>query len=54
MKNAKKWKNTKIFIDEDFCPSWMKIFLKNDGISQAVFQRSKRLGRKGNIAYLNY
>ena len=47
MKNAKKMKNRKIFIDEDFSPETMEYRKK-------VWEEVKELCRKGNIAYLNY
>ena len=47
MKNAKKLKNTNIFIDEDFSPETMEY-------RKQLWEEVKELRRKGNIAYLNY
>ena len=47
MKNAKKLKNTNIFIDEDFSPETMKF-------QTQLWEEVKELRTKGNIAYLNY
>ena len=47
MKNAKKLKNTNIFIDEDFSPESMEY-------QKQLWEEVKELRTKGNIAYLNY
>ena len=47
MKNAKKLKNTNIFIDEDFSPEIMEY-------RKQLWEEVKELRKKGNIAYLNY
>ena len=47
MKNVKKLKNTKIFMDEDFCPETMEY-------RKQLSEEVKELRRKCNIAYLNY
>ena len=47
MKNAKKLKNTNIFVDEDFCP-------KKIVYHKQLWEGVKELRRKGNIPYLNY
>ena len=47
MKNAKKLKNTNIFIAEDFSPETMEY-------RKQLWEEVKELRRKGNIAYLNY
>ena len=47
MKNAKKMKNTNIFVDEDFSPETMEY-------RKQLWEEVKELRKKGNIAYLNY
>ena len=47
MKNAKKLKNTNIFIDEDFSPEIMEY-------RKQLWEEVKELRKKGNIAHLNY
>ena len=47
MKNAKKLKNTNIFIDEDFYPKTIECRKK-------LWEEVKELRRKGNTSYLNY
>ena len=47
MKNAKKLKNTNIFIDEDFSPEIMEY-------RKQLWEEVKELRKKGNIPYLNY
>ena len=47
MKNAKKLKNTNIFIDEDFSPETMEY-------RKQLWEEVKEVHRKGNIAYLNH
>ena len=47
MKNAKKLKNTDIFIDADFSPETMEY-------QTQLWEEVKELRTKGNIAYLNY
>ena len=47
MKNAKKLKNTNIFIAEDFSPETMEY-------RKQFWEEVKKLRRKGNVAYLNY
>ena len=47
MKNAKKVKNTKMFMDEDFCPETVQY-------RKQLWEEVKELRRKCNIAYLNY
>ena len=47
MKNAKKLKNTIIFIAEDFSPETMEY-------RKQFWEEVKKLRRKGNVAYLNY
>ena len=45
MKNAKKLKNTNIFIDEDFCPETISY-------SKQLWQEVKELCRKGILSIL--
>ena len=47
MKNAKKLKNTNIFVDEHFSPETMEY-------RKQLWEEVKELRKKGNIAYLNY
>ena len=47
MKNAKKLKNTNIFIDEDFSPEIMEY-------RKQLWEEVKELRKKCNIPYLNY
>ena len=46
-KNAKKLKNTNIFIDENFSPKAMEY-------RKQLWEEVKELCRKSSIAYLNY
>ena len=47
MKNAKKRKNTNIFIDEDFSPEAIEY-------RKQLWKEVKELRKKGNIAHLHY
>ena len=47
MQNAKKLKNTNIFIDEGFCLKMMEY-------RKQLWEEVKEIRIKGNIAYLNY